>query len=157
MTQLAKPLTHSISHGASVGEADLLGGATLNRRNRQEESVPGTPRLLRIAALAPLEPISLAEVQKVAPAENGAWQPRGFLKRGPRGKPDARNEHRNETRSSSRSREDRIRVPVVYFSRGTLPPKKGKRALLGDLGKERKGRNVTQGSLCQCMCTLYSI
>ena len=38
------------------------------------------------------------------------------------------------TRSSSR--EVRIRVPcvsVVYFSKGTLPQKRGKRALLGDL------------------------
>ena len=36
----------------------------------------------------------------------------------------------------SSSPEVRIRVPffsVVHFSRGTLPPKKGKRALLGDL------------------------
>ena len=33
----------------------------------------------------------------------------------------------------SSNREVRIRVPLVYFSRGSLPPKKGKRALLGDL------------------------
>ena len=42
-----------------------------------------------------------------------------------------------ETRPSSRK--DRVRVPdffqVAYFSRGTLPPKKGQRALLGDLVK----------------------
>ena len=38
--------------------------------------------------------------------------------------------------AKSSSREVRIRVStfsVVYFSRGTLPPKRGKRALLGDL------------------------
>ena len=40
--------------------------------------------------------------------------------------------------SRSSSREVRIREPflfaVVYFSRGTLPKKAGKHALLGDLG-----------------------
>ena len=41
----------------------------------------------------------------------------------------------------SSSREVRIRVPffVVYSSRGTLPPKVGKRALLGDLVLLRVG------------------
>ena len=41
----------------------------------------------------------------------------------------------NGTRSSSR--EVRIGYPfsVVYFSRGTLPPKTGKRAPLGDVGE----------------------
>ena len=50
------------------------------------------------------------------------------------------------TRSSSR--EVRIRVPffsVVYFSRGTLPPKKGKRELLGDLHRKQQGLGGTGG------------
>ena len=51
------------------------------------------------------------------------------------------------TRSSSR--EVRIRAPtfffgVVYFSRGTLPQKKGKRALLGDLLRVSFGGNPSK-------------
>ena len=52
-----------------------------------------------------------------------------------------------ETASRSSSREVRIRVPcfsVVYLSRGTLPPKKGNRTLLEDLGMENAAPNITK-------------
>ena len=59
--------------------------------------------------------------------------------------PNVRSRH--ATRSSSR--EVRIRVPfsVVYFSGGTLPQKKVKRALLGGLGKIPIGRANSERKL----------
>lgn len=63
MTQLAKPLTHSISHGASVGEADLLGGAT---RYPKPAKSPGGER-----------PRDAAPFAHRCAGTTGADQPRG--------------------------------------------------------------------------------
>ena len=61
-----------------------------------------------------------------------------------------------ETIPRSSSREVRIRVSffsVVYFSRGTLPPKTGKRALLGNLdtGGGCHQTNFQPSSCARCM------
>ena len=83
------------------------------------------------------------------PAEGRrAARPRAFLPGEGTSAAPARGPAAHPTKARSSSRE--VRIPlfsVVYFSRGTSPPKKGKRALLGDLeGEGRGGEAEEQGA-----------